>query len=244
MRQMGRAGMAAGPNTSRSPPEPKVYPHLLRGVPESRPNQICSTDMTDLRLAHGFAYLGAIMDGYSRRVLAWRISNRMDAPFCVDCLEEALRVHGRPEVFNSDQGSQFTSEAFTRVLKREEVLISREGRGRAFDHIFVERLWRNVKHEDISLKGYVTRGELMVGLTAYFVFYNGERAHHSLGHQTPDVVHRTAIGGGAVMVHKFGGAAGEPPVPRRSTGGSPPAEARAQSKAKKKVKTGAAPSSC
>ncbi len=227
MRQMGLAGMAPGPNTSRSHPEPQVYPYLLRGVAVVRPNQVWSTDITYIRLAHGFAYLVAIMDGYSRRVLAWRISNSMDATFCVDCLEDALRAHGKPEIFNSDQGAQFTSEAFTRVLKREEGLISMEGRGRAFDNIFVERLWRNVKHEDVYLKGYATMGELMLGLTEYFVFYNGERPHQSLGNQTPDVVYRTAIGGGALIVDKFGGAAGETPVPLRSTGVSPAAEARA-----------------
>ncbi len=208
MRQMGLAGMAPGPNTSRSHPEPQVYPYLLRGVAVVRPNQVWSTDITYIRLAHGFAYLVAIMDGYSRRVLAWRISNSMDATFCVDCLEDALRAHGKPEIFNSDQGAQFTSEAFTRVLKREEGLISMDGRGRAFDNIFVERLWRNVKHEDVYLKGYATMGELMLGLTEYFVFYNGERPHQSLGNHTPDVVYRTAIGGGALIVGKFGGAAG------------------------------------
>lgn len=181
MRLMGLAGMAPGPNTSRAHPEHKVYPYLLRGVPVVRPNQVWSTDITYIRLAHGFAYLVAVMDGYSRRVLAWRISNSMDAAFCVDCLEDALRAHGKPEIFNSDQGSQFTSEAFTSVLKREEVLISMDGRGRAFDNIFVERLWRNVKHEDVYLKSYATMGELRVGLAEYFVFYNGERPHQSLG---------------------------------------------------------------
>jgi putative transposase len=218
-----------------------VYPYLLRGVPVIRPNQVWSTDITYIRLAHGFAYLVAIMDGYSRRVLAWRLSNSMDATFCVDCLEEALRVHGKPEIFNSDQGSQFTSEAFTRVLKREEVLISMDGRGRAFDNIFVERLWRNVKHEDVYLKGYATMGELMVGLTKYFVFYNGERPHQSLGDQTPDVVHQTATGGGAMIADKFGGAAGETPAERSGTGVSPAAEARATTQSTTKAKTNAKP---
>ncbi len=227
MRLMGLAGMAPGPNTSRRHPAHKVYPYLLRGVAVVRPNQVWSTDITYIRLPRGFAYLVAVIDWYSRKVLSWRISNSMEAIFCVDCLEEALRTHGKPEIFNSDQGAQFTSEAFTRVLKREEGLISMEGRGRAFDNIFVERLWRNVKHEDVYLKGYATMGELMLGLTEYFVFYNGERPHQSLGNQTPDVVYRTAIGGGALIVDKFGGAAGETPVPLRSTGVSPAAEARA-----------------
>ncbi len=151
-----------------------------------RPNQVWSTDITYIRLPRGFAYLVAIIDWYSRRVLNWRISNSMEAMFCVDCLEDVLRHHGTPEIFNSDQGSQFTSVAFTDVLKREGVVISMDGRGRAFDNIFVERLWRSVKHEDVYLKGYASMGELLVGLTDYFVFYNGERPHQSLANKTPD----------------------------------------------------------
>jgi putative transposase len=142
----------------------------------------------------------------------------MEAVFCVDCLDEALRTHGKPEIFNSDQGSQFTSEGFTGVLKRENITISMDGRGRAFDNIFVERLWRSVKHEDVYLKGYATMGELVLGLTEYFVFYNGERPHQALEQKTPELVYRTAIGGGAVIVDKFGGAEEETPVPLRSTG--------------------------
>ncbi len=228
MQQMQLAGMAPGPNTGRSHPEHKVYPYLLRGVPVVRPNQVWSTDITYIRLAHGFAYLVAIIDWYSRKVLGWRISNSMEAVFCVDCLEEALRAHGRPEILNSDQGSQFTSEAFTGVLKREGVVISMDGRGRAFDNIFVERLWRSVKHEDVYLKGYATMGELMVGLTEYFAFYNGERPHQSLGQKTPEVVYRTAVGGGAVIVDKFPRAVEEPSVPLRSTEGSSTAETRSE----------------
>jgi putative transposase len=235
MRQMGLAGMAPGPNTSRAHPEHKVYPYLLRGVPIVKPNQVWSTDITYIRLAHGFAYLVAIIDWYSRRVLSWRISNTMEAVFCVDCLEEALRTHGKPETFNSDQGSQFTSEAFTGVLKREGILISMDGRGRAFDNIFAERLWRNVKHEDVYLKDYATMGELMVGLTEYFVFYNGERPHQSLGYKTPDIVYRSAVGGGAMIVDKFPRAVEEAPVSLRSTGGTT-AEARSEATAKTKTK--------
>ena len=219
MREMGLAGMAPGPNTSRPHPGHKIYPYLLRGVPIVRPNQVWSTDITYIRLAHGFAYLVAIIDWYSRRVLSWRISNSMEAVFCVDCLEEALRTHGKPEIFNSDQGSQFTSEAFTGVLQREGIVISMDGRGRVFDNIFVERLWRNVKHEDVYLNGYASMGELMVGLAKYFAFYNGERPHQALGYKTPDVVYRTATDGGAMIVDKFGGAVEQPPVPLRSTGG-------------------------
>ena len=203
-----------------------------------RPNQVWSTDIRYIRLLRGFAYLVAVIDWYSRKVLSWRISNSMEAVFCVDCLEEALRTHGKPEIFNSDQGSQFTSEAFTDVLTREGVVISMDGRGRVFDNIFVERLWRNVKHEDGYLKGYATLGELMVGLTEHFAFYNGERPHQSLSDQTPQVVYQTGIGGGVMIADKFGGAGGGTPVPLRSTGVPPPAEARstvtAQTKAKAK----------
>ena len=235
MRQMGLAGMAPGPNTSRPHPEHKVYPYLLRGVPVVRPNQVWSTDITYIRLAHGFAYLVAIIDWYSRRVLSWRISNSMEAVFCVDCLEDALRSHGKPEVFNSDQGSQFTSDAFTAVLEREGIVISMDGRGRAFDNIFVERLWRSVKHEDVYLNGYASMGELMVGLAAYFAFYNGERPHQSLGQKTPNVVYQTAIGGGAVIVDKFPRAVEEPPVPLRSTGTSSTTDARSEATATTKA---------
>ena len=217
MRTLGLAGMAPGPNTSRAHPQHKVYPYLLRGVAISRPNQVWSTDITYIRLARGFAYLVAVIDWYSPRVLSWRISNSMEAVFCVDCLEDALRVHGKPEVFNSDQGSQFTGDAFTGVLKREGVIISMDGRGRAFDNIFVERLWRSVKHEDVYLKGYATMGELLIGLTKYFAFYNGERPHQALRNHTPDAVHQRAEGGGAMIVDKYGAADGLP-IALRSTG--------------------------
>jgi putative transposase len=238
MRQIGLVSMAPGPNTSRAHPEHKVYPYLLRGVPIIRPNQVWSTDITYIRLTHGFAYLVAIIDWYSRRVLSWRISNTMESVFCVDCLEEALRSHDKPEIFNSDQGSQFTSEVFTDVLKREDITISMDGRGRAFDNIFVERLWRSVKHEDVYLKGYGSMGELTLGLTEYFAFYNGERPHQSLGNITPDTVYRTAIGGGAVIVDKFGGAAEASPVPLRSTGDASAVKAETTAKIEATVKPG------
>jgi putative transposase len=199
MRKMGLAGMAPGPNTSHPHPDHKIYPYLLRGVSVVRPDQVWGTDITYIRLAHGFAYLVAIMDWYSRRVLSWRISNTMDAAFCVDCLEEALRIHGKPEIFNSDQGSQFTSDAFTGILKREGIVISMDGRGRAFDNIFVERLWRSVKHEDVYLKGYTSMNELMAGLSEYFVFYNGERPHQALGNSTPDLAYQTSFGGASTQ---------------------------------------------
>jgi putative transposase len=204
MRTMGLAGMAPGPNTSAKHPGHKIYPYLLRGVDVIRPNQVWSTDITYIRLPKGFAYLAAIMDWYSRRVLSWRISNSMDATFCVDCLEDALRLHGQPEIFNTDQGSQFTSDAFTGVLLRENIAISMDGRGRALDNIFVERLWRSVKHEDVYLKGYGSMPELTLGLANYFAYYNGERPHQSLGYCTPNTVYATGIGGGAMIVDKWG----------------------------------------
>jgi putative transposase len=240
MRTMGLAGMAPGPNTSKAHPQHKVYPYLLRGAAIERPNQVWSTDITYIRLARGFVYLVAIIDWYSRKVLSWRISNSMEAVFCVDCLEDALRIHGKPEVFNSDQGSQFTSEAFTGVLQREGVTISMDGRGRAFDNIFVERLWRNVKYEDVYIMGYATMGELLIGLTKYFAFYNGERMHQSLENKTPDVVYASGVGGGALIVDRFPRKAEELPVPLRSTG-TLSTESDDQ---KANSKTGAAPSSC
>jgi putative transposase len=204
MRILGLAGMAPGPATSTPHPEHQVYPYLLRGVAITRPNQVWSTDITYIRLAHGFAYLVAIIDWYARRVLAWRLSNTLEAGFCVDCLEDALRVHGRPAVFNTDQGSQFTSAAFTRVLLDAGIAISMDGRGRALDNIFVERLWRTVKYEDVYIKGYASLPELLLGLTEYFAFYNGERPHQSLGYRTPDDVYRSGDGGGARIVDRFG----------------------------------------
>lgn len=206
MRVLGLAGMAPGPATSRPHPAHKVYPYLLRGVAVVRPNQVWSSDITYIRLAQGFAYLVAIIDWYARRVLAWRVSNTLEAGFCVDCLEEALRVHGKPEVFNSDQGAQFTSAAFTRVLLDAGIAISMDGRGRALDNIFVERLWRSVKYEDIYLKGYGSLPELVLGLSEYFAFYNGERPHQGLGNRTPEAVYRSGEGGGARIVDRFGSA--------------------------------------
>ncbi len=200
---LGLAGMAPGPNTSRPHPQHKVYPYLLRGVAATRPNQVWSTDITFIRLPRGFVYLIAVIGWYSRKVLAWRLSNTLDSGFCVDCLEQALQAYGAPEIFNTDQGCQFTSEAFTGVLKAHGIAISMDGRGRALDNIFVKRLWRSVKHEDVYLKGYATLPELLLGLTEYFVFYNTERTHQSLDYSTPDVVYRTASGGGATIVDKF-----------------------------------------
>ena len=216
---LGLAGMAPGPNTSQPHPRHKIYPYLLRGVKVTRPNQVWSTDITYIRLARGFVYLTAVIDWYSRKVLAWRLSNTLDSGFCVECLEQALQAYGLPEIFNTDQGCQFTSDAFTGVLKLHDIAISMDGRGRALDNIFVERLWRSVKHEDVYLKGYVNLPELQLGLTEYFEFYNTERFHQSLSYLTPDQVYQTANGGGARIVDKF--------MERKPT-----------------LKTGAAPASC
>ena len=243
MRSMFLAGMAPGPNTSAAHPKHKVYPYLLRGVPVVRSNQVWSADITYVRLERGFAYLVAVIDWYSRRVLSWRISNSMEAAFCVDCLQDALREHGKPEVFNRDQGSQFTSEDFTGVLKREEITISMDGRGRAYDNIFVERLCRSVKHEDVYLNGYATMGELLIGLTKYFALYNTERAHQSLGNKTPQEVHKTSSGGGAMIVDKYR-TKERLPVTLRSSG-TEFEEVRIDNEPAIPIaKTGAAPSSC
>jgi putative transposase len=205
MQQLGLVGMAPGPNTSKPHPQHKIYPYLLRGVDIIRPNQVWSTDITYIRLPRGFVYLVAIIDWYSRKVLAWRLSNTMDAVFCVDCLEEAIKNYGSPEMFNSDQGSQFTSDAFTGVLIRNGITISMDGRGRALDNIFVERLWRTVKYEEVYLKQHNSVQSLLIGLTQYFQFYNEARWHQSLDYQTPDVVYQAATGGGAKIVDKFNG---------------------------------------
>lgn len=203
MRTLGLVGMAPCPNTSKPHPQHTVYPYLLRGVEISQPNQVWSTDITYIRLPRGFVYLVAIIDWYSRKILAWRLSNTMDASFCVDCLEEAIKRFGTPTIFNTDQGSQFTSDVFTGVLIKNEVTISMDGRGRALDNIFVERLWRTVKYEEIYLKQHNSMQALLIGLTDYFLFYNQERRHQSLGYKTPDDVYQTATGGGAMIVDKF-----------------------------------------
>ena len=221
MRILGLVAMAPSPNTSKKHPQNKIYPYLLRGLSVVRPNHVWSTDITYIRLAQGFVYLVAIIDWYSRRVLSWRISNSMDTSFCVDCLEDALSLHSKPEIFNTDQGSQFTSAAFTGMLQREEIAISMDGRGRALDNLFVERLWRSLKYEDVYLKGYGTIAELTIGLTEYFAFYNAERPHQSLGNRTPNAVYADATGGGASIPDRFGGVREASPVHRSGAGDTP-----------------------
>jgi putative transposase len=171
----------------------KIYPYLLRGVKIVRVNQVWSTDITYLPMHRGFMYLVAIMDWYSRYVLSWRVSNTLDTTFCLEALDEALSRWTRPEVFNTDQGSQFSSERFTGRLEASGIAISMDGRGRALDNVFVERLWRTVKYEDIYLKDYATAAELIQGLTRYFKFYDEERTHQALDYRTPWEVYRRGL---------------------------------------------------
>ena len=204
MQILGLVGMAPGPNTSKKHPQNKIYPYLLRGLEINKPNQVWSTDITYVRLAHGFVYLVAIIDWYSRKVLAWQVSNTMDVSFCLECLTEAFNKYGAPEIFNTDQGSQFTSANWIKLLQEQGCKISMDGRGRALDNIFVERLWRSVKYEDIYPKNYAIVAELLLGLVEYFIFYNSERFHQSLSYKTPDEVYKAGIGGGAKIVDHFG----------------------------------------
>lgn len=185
MRLMGLVSVAPKPNTSQPAPGHKVYPYLLRGLVIDRPNQVWCTDLTYIRLAHGFVYLTAVMDWQSRYVLSWEVSVTMEESACVSALESALRRHPKPEIFNSDQGSQFTGQAFTDVLKGHAIQISMDGKGRAIDNIMIERLWRSVKYEEIYLKEYRNVQELVQALKRYFEFYNHERPHQSFDGQTP-----------------------------------------------------------
>lgn len=185
MRKMGLEAIYPKPNTSKANKQHKVYPYLLRDVVIDRPNQVWSTDITYIRLRHGFAYLVAIMDWYSRSVLSWRLSNTMDVSFCSEALDEALSKYGTPEIFNSDQGAQFTSAEFINRLKNKHISISMDGRGRALDNIFIERLWRTVKYQNVYIKGYETMHQAQQGLSEYFEYYNHERLHQSLGYKRP-----------------------------------------------------------
>ena len=184
MQKMGLEAIYPRPRTSRPAPQQRIYPYLLRGLVIDRPNQVWSTDITYVPMPQGFMYLVAVMDWFSRYVLSWRISNTLEVDFCLEALDEALSI-GKPEIFNSDQGSQFTSPRFTRRLEEEGVPISMDGRGRALDNIFVERLWRSVKYENLYIKSYDTVPHLDRGLSDYFLFYNEERPHQGLNNQVP-----------------------------------------------------------
>jgi putative transposase len=185
MRRMGLEAMAPKPKTSEPHPEHVRYPYLLRGLVISRVNQVWATDITYIPMHAGFVYLVAIMDWYSRRVLAWRISNTLDSRFCIDALEEALNRFGKPEIFNSDQGSQFTADDFTKPLRERGIAISMDGKGRCIDNIFIERLWRSLKYEEVYLHPYEDVLEARSRIGRYLAFYNDERAHQALGYQTP-----------------------------------------------------------
>ncbi len=192
LRKMGLLAVYPKPCLSRPAPGAQVYPYLLRHVAIERVNQVWSTDITYIRLLTGFIYLVAIIDWYSRYVLAWEVSNTLESSFCLAALDRALQ-QAEPEVFNSDQGAQFTSLMFTERLTERRIKISMDGRGRALDNIFVERLWRSVKYEEVYLKEYRTVPDAIMGLGGYFEFYNRERLHQSLGYKTPEAVYRHGL---------------------------------------------------
>jgi putative transposase len=184
MRVMGLKVIYRRPRTSKPAPGHKIYPYLLGGLKITRPNQVWAADITYIPMSRGFLYLVAIIDWYSRYVLSWRLSNSLDAGFCVEALEEALKK-GRPEIFNTDQGAQFTSEAFTELLEQHGVRISMDGKGSYNDNLFIERLWRSVKYEEVYLKAYQDGKDARAGIGNYFRFYNTERPHQALGYRTP-----------------------------------------------------------
>lgn len=188
MRVMGIQAVYPRPKTTTKGKNHKIYPYLLRDVVASEPNHIWSTDITYIPLARGFMYLVAIIDWYSRYVLAWKLSNTLDKAFCIEALHQALQF-AKPTIFNTDQGSQFTSPAYTAILEEAEIKISMDGRGRALDNIFVERLWRTVKYEEVYLKAYNGVPDLLTGLGQYFDFYNNERLHQNLDYHTPEEIY-------------------------------------------------------
>jgi putative transposase len=190
MRLMGIEALGPKPRTTKPAPEHKIYPYLLRDLTIDRPNQVWAADITYIPIGRGFLYLTAVIDWASRAVLSWRLSNTMDASFCVAALEEALARYGKPEIFNTDQGSQFTSAAFTAVLIEAGVRISMDGRGRWMDNVFIERVWRSLKYEDVYLKGYADGHEAKAGIGEYFAFYNERRLHQALGYRAPLAVWR------------------------------------------------------
>jgi putative transposase len=192
MAQMGLEALFPKRRTTIAAPGAKAYPYLLRDRKLTRIDEVWSSDITYVPMKHGLMYLTAVIDWYSRYVLSWRLSNTLDGGFCLEALDEALS-QGRPEIFNTDQGSQFTSREYTSRLEEAGVAVSRDGRGRALDNVFVERLWRSVKYEDIYIKDYERTPELATGLTAYFQFYDEERLHQSLEYRTPGEVYRAGV---------------------------------------------------
>jgi putative transposase len=186
MRRMGIEALYRRPRTTKPEPGHKIYPYLLRGLTIERPNQVWAMDITYIPMARGFVYLAVVLDWFSRRVLSWRLSITMEAAFCVETLEDALARHGKPDIFNTDQGSQFTSAAFTGALAGNDVAISMDGKGAWRDNVFVERLWRSVKYEEVYLRAYDSVSEARASLGRYFDFYNRRRPHSSLDDATPD----------------------------------------------------------
>jgi len=186
MRRMGIEAIYRRPNTSKPAPGHRVYPYLLRGLTIDRPNHVWATDITYIPMARGFVYLAAVMDWFARRILAWRLSNTMEASFCVDAVEEALARHGCPQIFNTDQGSQFTSAEFTSVLINNGISISMDGKGAWRDNVFVERFWRTIKYEEVYLHAYEGVGEARQSIGRYITFYNTKRPHVALDGRTPD----------------------------------------------------------
>jgi putative transposase len=186
MKRMGLEALYRKPNTSKPAPGHTVYPYLLRKLPVTRPNQVWAMDITYIPMARGFVYLAAVVDWFSRRVLAWRLSITLEAAFCIEAVEEALAHYGRPEIFNTDQGSQFTSHDFTSVLSKNSIAISMDGKGAWRDNVFVERLWRSIKYEEVYLRAYDSVSEARASIGRYLTFYNGQRPHSSLDRKTPD----------------------------------------------------------
>ena len=189
MRRMGIQALYRKPNTSRRHPQHKIHPYRLRGLKIDRPNQVWAMDITYIPMARGFVYLAAVLDWHSRRVLSWRVSITMDTDFCIEAVEEAIARHGTPEVFNTDQGSQFTSQAFTGLLKNHGIAISMDGKGCWRDNVFIERLWKSVKYEEVYLHAYDSVSQAKARLARYFDFYNQRRPHTALDRQTPDQVY-------------------------------------------------------
>jgi putative transposase len=192
MRLMGLEAIYQKPNTSQAHPGHKIYPYLLRGLLIDRPNQVWCADITYIPMARGFVYLVVVMDWFSRRALAWRVSITMETDFCVEALREAMARHGEPEIFNTDQGVQFTSAAFLNELEARGVRVSMDGRGRFLDNIFIERLWRSLKYEEVFIKAYATVPAARAGIGGWLTFYNEERPHQSLGYLTPQAVYEAA----------------------------------------------------
>ena len=186
MKRMGIEAIYRRPNTSKPAPGHKIYPYLLRKLKVERPNQVWAMDITYIPMARGFVYLAAVVDWFSRRVLAWRLSITMAVDFCLDAVEEAFAKHGRPEIFNTDQGSQFTGADFTGLLQNNNIAISMDGKGSWRDNVFVERIWRSIKYEEVYLRAYESVGDARASIGRYLNFYNAKRPHSSLGRQTPD----------------------------------------------------------